>query len=704
MSKPTEATLPGHLGSLTADEEQKLQEAWIHLLRLSGVEESASHNIPDWTPELHQLGGLPLAIAIVGAALRQDGGPLNISCQAYLGWADEVKDIILEQDPMFSCSPSSVWKASTFAFEGALRGNGVRRYTAPVAHFIASCENAVEHRRIRSPVPAARAQPLAVPNHPVVVQLRFLEHPMFDLAIRALAGVNMIIVNRMQDQPNNVPYIEMHSLVRRWLIRTGHDEVFTFASSKMWLFGFATYDCLNTCRVRASKFEPLFREAAKELTRNPGMLANCHIPASEVVSPVLLNAHTELSRSTAFLPVRLAQRSPLHQLATELESEIRDSYEQLENDDWSPAFECWAQQLGEEVESAVGCRHDAEKDDYAPKDFFLNTLDSYGYIPIAFEMVVSSKLLDVGHTDTIGRIGAEITLRTRSLLTAQLDREAFEQLPALLPEDASAFARTWSGRWEKDLVEILRSCLADVFIGVQSSAANTEHLATQLPPPPDNAEAESDQSFGGHLQAITDSSDPRNAFFAVLRRAVKAAAVQFLDSCPAAEQLSEQSDAFRDICERSIRNGLGHRAASAFHAQPLSAMAETDTSFSMLWDLAWLGRFQRSLGSFFAETTFNAISDDFKDAAKQGLIDTLNGYMHDSHSFVQGLANEIFGTPSVSNIFPNWILSGWIDPPDCRKAVHDEVMERLNRSKLTDRTGMGPLFAKIPLGVNNTTF
>jgi hypothetical protein len=49
-----------------------------------------------------ELGGLPLAIAIVGAALRKESGIPSINSQTYLAWADEVKDILLEQDPVFS--------------------------------------------------------------------------------------------------------------------------------------------------------------------------------------------------------------------------------------------------------------------------------------------------------------------------------------------------------------------------------------------------------------------------------------------------------------------------------------------------------------------------------------------------------------------------------------------------------------------------
>ena len=43
------AVPPGHLGNLTDQEERKLQEAWIHLLRLCGVQESVDHETPDRT-------------------------------------------------------------------------------------------------------------------------------------------------------------------------------------------------------------------------------------------------------------------------------------------------------------------------------------------------------------------------------------------------------------------------------------------------------------------------------------------------------------------------------------------------------------------------------------------------------------------------------------------------------------------------------
>jgi hypothetical protein len=698
-----------------------------------------------------ELGGLPLAIAIVGAALRKDGGISSINSQAYLAWADEVKDILLEQDPVFSDYSSSVWKAFQFAFQGILQGTGINQHAAFMAHFAASCENAANlaeyirlYRKFRTGNTAS-TRSAATQGRSVIGQLRFLEIGLFELAIKALAASNMVTVNWIEGGPNDVPYIEMHSLVRRWLGKTNHDKVLTYAGSKMWLLGFGMYDHLNGSRVGASRFEPLLKEVSETLIENPRMLDDSQVPASEAIFPLLLDAQTKLSKSIDFLPAGSAQRSRLRQFSRELESELTNSYDNnLKGIDWSSVFQDWAQGLGEQVEYAV--KSDAEKDDYMLKHFFLETLDAHGCIQIAFGSEAPYELHHVGQTNTIEEIKADITARIESLLVEHLAQEAFSQLPAIAPNESSGFIRTWVKRWEKDVTEIIRNCLAEVFVKLQS-AADTHRLATELPSPSNSASVAGYQSLGGYLQSISSSRDPRNAFFTVLRRTVKAATEQFLklNSCPVVEILNEQKDAFRDICERAIRKSFNDRATDAFWSQPLSA--ETDTVFSMLWALAWPRRFPGDLDNLIAAKTFEAISDDLKDAAKQGFSSTFENYLSDSSSFVQKLAHEVFNASEISNMFPNWILSGWIDPLSddedsddeeptyinlmheskqqtmsamkriyddpanvanegtavqalkstfhCRKAIHNEVMDRLNQPELTDRTGMGPFFAKM---------
>lgn len=698
-----------------------------------------------------ELGGLPLAIAIVGAALRKESGSPSISSSAYLAWPDEVKGILLEQDPAFSDYSSSVWKAFQFAFQGILQGAGINQYATLMAHFAASCENAsnlaeyIRFYRKSSTRNSASIRSTATPIRGVISQLRFLETGFFELAIKALAAVNMVTVNWMEGGPDDVPYIEMHSLVRRWLVSTNHDKVFTYGGSKMWLLGFGMYNQLNGSRVGTSRFEPLLKEVSETLLESPRMAEDSQVPAAEAVFPLLLDAQVKLLKSIDFLPVGSAQRSRLQSFSRELESEIANSYDDNFKDiDWNSMFNDWARELGEQVEYAV--EHDARKNDYMLKDFFLDTLDSHGCIPIAFGSEAPYELHYVGQTDTMREIQADITTRTESLLAEHLDQEAFRQLPAIASNESSAFIRTWSKRWEKDVTEIIRNCLAEVFLKLQSNA-DIQLLATELPSPSNSAAVVESQSVGDLMQSLLSSSDPRNAFFAVLRRTVKAATKRFLDPCPAADILNDQKGAFKVMCERAVRKGFGDRAADAFLSQPLSSEAGTDTVFSMLWELAWHGRFPGDLDNLIAAKTFEAISDDLKDAAKQGFSSTFENYLNGSSSFVEELACEVFSASAIHNIFPNWIMSGWIDPLsddedsddeeptyisliheskqqamsamksiyedrvnvvgedtavqalksmfNCRKVIHDEAMDRLNQSELTDRISMGPFFAKM---------
>jgi len=61
------AASPGMLGKLTLDEERKLQEAWVHLLRLSGIENlekigGSEQPVPDLDGELEQhMSDIPTA-------------------------------------------------------------------------------------------------------------------------------------------------------------------------------------------------------------------------------------------------------------------------------------------------------------------------------------------------------------------------------------------------------------------------------------------------------------------------------------------------------------------------------------------------------------------------------------------------------------------------------------------------------------------
>ena len=269
-------------------------------------------------------------------------------------------------------------------------------------------------------------------------------------------------------------------------------------------------------------------------------------------------------------------------------------------------------------------------------------------------------------------------------------------------------------------------------------------VTTELPSHETDPAVTGDSSFGAYLESITNSKDPRNAFFAVLRRTVKAAAEEALESSPAVDILVDQRNAFRDISESRIRRALGNRAADLFWGEPPSVEPGKNTGFSMLWELAWPARFPGDLSDLIATQTFEAISKSFKKAAEAGFRDFIGTYVWEE-SQIEDLTDKVCGNSGIQNLFPNWIRAGWIDPPsdnedteeeestyidlmdeskqqvlsamkdtydnnitkestavrvlesmlDCRKALHSAIMSKLNRPDLTDRTGMGPFFAKV---------
>jgi len=702
-----------------------------------------------------ELGGLPLAISIVGASMREDNGIPSMNCQAYLTWSDEAKDVLLDQDRQFSDYSSSVWKAFTFAFQKILSGTGGYQYTASMAYFTASCENASNladyfrlYRKIKNKNPG-RNRPLHSLRLAATDQIRFLENGLFELAIAELAAVNMITLNWTGGGPNSLPYIEMHSLVKRWLERSNYGQILTYTAPKMWLLGFGMYDQMVQNQVGLKEFEPLMKEIKASLDNGLDTLHKSCIPMLEIVFPFLLEAQKNLSRSIDHLPAGSDQRRHLRQFSKVLKSEIADSYDyNLEDIDWHSVFQDFVQEFEEQVECAV--KSDAKSQEYMLKDFFLETLDSHGCIPIAFTSAAPYELSNVGQTSSIGDMGAEITAETESLLEKCLSQDSIKQAAEITHEGSHAAIRQWTERWDDDIKDIIGRCLSEVLIK-RHCVTDSKGLVIDTSLPTNTAAEES--SIGDVFRFIT-SSDSSNAFFAILRRAVKTATGQFLTSSPAIDVLNTQRDTFRDACESALRRGLGDRAQQFFWFQSLSSEAEDDTGFSLLWQLAWPARFPGGLEDLIAEQVVNSISNDLKKAAKTGFITAFEPHCqhwlsHGALNLAEDLAESVFEASGISNLFLNWIASGWVDLSDkedddsddgvepiytqligeaqryaldamkaiydnqagavthdsvlqslkrtfeCRKELHDTVMGRLTQPNLTDQSGLGPFFAKM---------
>ena len=687
-----------------------------------------------------ELGGLPLATSVIGASMRKDIGIPGLNCQAYLTWSNEAQVALLEQNPRFSDYDSSVWKAFTFAFREVLSGTHGHQNTSSMAKFIASCENASNfadyfrlYRQFQSNKPGKSLRLTTID------QIRFLENGLFELTIAKLAAVNMITLKWTENSSDSLPYVEMHSLVRKWLECGDHSNMSTFTAPKMWLLGFGMYDQMVQNLVGPEKFEPLMREIKTSLIQGPNTLQNSCVPSAEIIFPFILEAQKALSKSIGFLPAGSGQLRRLHQFSEVLESEITESYDcYLADVDWHSVFQNFAREFSEQVEYAI--ESDGKSQNYTLKDFFLETLGSHECIPIAFTASAPFELSYVGQTSHIEDIKVEITAETESLLEKLLNPESTQQVAELTHEGSRTAILKWTERWEHDVEEIVCRCLCEV-------------LAKFCPiSSPANIEAE-DRNFGGFLQAITRSSNPRNAFFAVLRQAVKAATGQFLTRSPAIPILDTQRDTFRDSSESTLRKGLADRAQRLFYFQPLSSDAERNTDFSMLWDLAWPARFLEGLEDCIAQQVVDFISSDLKKAAKTGFIAAFESYCQPGSSrgasnLAEDLAEEVFEASSLSILFLNWISSGWIDLPidsdasndggesvytkliddaqlctvgamqaiydnhaggtahdlaikalkrtfKCREELHNVIMSRLNQPDLTDRTGMGAFFAKM---------
>ncbi|KAK4902486.1 hypothetical protein LTR49_027008 [Elasticomyces elasticus] len=688
-----------------------------------------------------ELGGLPLAIAVVGAALRKKTGRRSFSSQAYLAWTDEFKEVLLKHDPLFSDYSVSIWKAFQFAFHEILQGTGIKEYAAHIAHFSASCEDAssiAEYIRLYRDVgsrDAASNRNTAVRGRTGISRLQFLDDTKLGLGVDALAAVSMVTVNWAVNQPNDVPHIEMHSLVKRWLCRTNHDMVSSFTASKAWLVGFSMYTHLKEGRVATSRFEPLLENVKKGLLENTPV--GNDVPAPETALALLLDAQMKLTRSFDFLPAGSAQRGRLRGFSDALELELAESYDDNLNEfDWSSVFGIWAERLAESVESVV--EYDAQRDGYILRDFFLETLDSHGCVSSAFQMEAPDELRQAGETKMLLSIQANIGATIGVLLEENLDRKAFECLAFDAAEDSSEFFHTWSRRWGKDVTEILRQCLADVFTRVQPPS-NAPDLATEDTLSSISVTVTDPQSIGASMRAMMDPNDPRTAFFANLRRTVERVVGRALDSSRAKEELNEQKEMFRALCEPAVWRGFGDRAADMSR--------NSHGHFSLLWSLAWPARFPGALDDLIAQVTLDGISEALQHAAKQGFRSTLEKYIENRSSCVERLADEVFGESAISNMFLNWISAGWIDPLqdhqdseeeessyadvmyqarqqtmavmestydspanvvdegavvqalhlalESRRLIHNTVMDKLRDSEVSDRTGVGPYFAML---------
>lgn len=406
----------------------------------------------------------------------------------------------------------------------------------------------------------------------------------------------------------------MHALVRRWLERKRQDKILSLTVPKIWLLGFGRYDQMIQARIGRREPEPLMKEIKLSLSKKTDSLQINGISRAELVLPFLLDAQGKLADSITLLPAGPEQRRRLREFGEELESEITESYEDtLGSFDWPLMFQEFLRELKEQIEYAV--ESNAGNKDYNLKDFFLETLDAHGCIPIAFTTATPYEMSEVGTTTVIQDVGEDITAKTKSMLEKSLSRISIKEAKEITIENSSTSIRQWADKWDGDIKEIVRRSLNEVFATRSISTVTTDlgdkpYLQPEVMP--------EDNSIGSIFQTMTDSSEPKNAFFAVLRQAVKAATGHFLTSSPAVDILDAQRDTFMNECESSMRVALGDRAHD-FHPESPS-FEYGKTLFSILWQLARHVRFPGALEDLIAQQVVDSISNDLKKAAQIGFI------------------------------------------------------------------------------------
>ncbi|KAF4448411.1 phosphorylase superfamily protein [Fusarium austroafricanum] len=667
---------------------------------------------------LRELGYLPAAISIVAGILRGSLGSPQISCEMYLQRCDEARDEDLEESPTLA-NYHSVWKAFEICFHHFISDQTANsKRAAHLAYFVASFEDA---SNLQDGVHLYR---LATRRRDQV-QNNNQNHSFFRRSFDKLVSANFITGNWTKSGDDHVPYIEMHSLFKRWLQRTYPGEIYPLLRPKLWLLGFGMCRQLEHTGVETDRHSSLKSELRASIASHREHWSDNAVSNHELVVPFVLDAVRGLAKSIEILPVDAQQQPGLATYSENLHDSISEVYTDLINTiDWATTLDEFIYQLGDQVEFAVRFASQ-RKPDFKLKDFFLETLDASGCLPIAFKIASSNQFQLGGQIQLIEELKNVIVHNIRSLLSACLGSEATDTVADMchMPHDERrSRGKSWVERWAGDVSEILKRGFDEAFstvcrLGIDPGAPT---------PTSETAGTGQGQDLRLCLPELLIESD-------------------------AMDILEAKSTEIRDVCENAIRRALGDRAGEVFHFQPLSSESDHPTGFSMLWELAWGGRVAGDFTEWVGSMVMDSISQDLKDTSIEELERFLRPHCE---SVAVELADDVKNDSGVSNIFLNWIISGWVDMPDddassddsaqgrgglgpdiheefgilrgqttealqavyaggqqassrevvCRavggifnyrRALHHNIMKRLAAPGLNDRTGLGPFFAKM---------
>ena len=704
---------------------------------ITAVEKAARKRV------VRDLGYLPVAISIVGAILRGSFWSPPISCETYLRRCDESREEDLEEASLLTNYPS-VWRAFDICFQKIVSDDSPSaKRAAALAFCIASFHDSSNIKDCVTLYRLLAHQELQVrpsgesTNTKVFKELRFLDRDFLRRSFDRLASANLITGNWARSNDDHVPYMEMHSLVRKWLRRTHSAMTNSFLCSKLWLLGFGMYQQLEQTGADTRRYNAFKLELQASIQSNQGSWPVSVVPTHETAAAFVLESVAGLGKSLEYLPASLPEQHDLATYSDALRTAIRDAWDdQVSYVEWTSVLEDFMDQLDEQVEWAV--KFDCGRNpDYQLKHFFLETLDSAGCLPIAFDLAAPYQLQLGGQIGLIEDFKSEATHAIGTLLSNCLSLQATieaAELPDVPGENRDhQLIRSWLEKWADDLSNLVKRGLDQTFDVICSQTRITEAH-------------ERGATVAATLSSNFSASFPRNIFFALLRRAIVDTVQDALGESGALEALDLKRHEMRDRCEQAIRRALGDRAEEVFSPQLAIAGPANPILFSILWDLAWSGRFACGLKDWIGSVIMNSISENLQRAVTQQLEDFLIIYCGSNAHY---LAEEVKFDSGFRNIFRNWISSGGIDLPDkeldvdgrpdtdvhetfdkvrasalgiarsfyagdqhalsteaavldglkdifeCRRALHDHIMWRLSRPGLNDQTGLGPLFAKM---------
>jgi hypothetical protein len=653
---------------LDDDAGQDLLTTVLSTLSNNGDQENALHS--DERAVLRNivqcLGGLPLAISIVGTFLRIS---LGITRQGYLSRFSEEAKSLLGRSRSLPDYPNSVWEAFQISFNELLNNEDEPWSSArAMAFFIASLD---ERSALNEWIRICHRVSCSAHPHPrsrsnFVDTLGFLEtENKFLLSFQTLTSVNLITFDPTYGRSEKLPSIEMHSLIRDWLRSKPQIQPAQYLDTRLWLLGFVIHEDLLQTQMSSGRYDLLtldLLQRVRELnvihdsgSGHPGDLDICF--------PFLIRVIDQFRASLGFLQPGSEPYQRLFQaMSNRLASEMRDYFvDELKHLEWDTIFDDFTSEAEQQVEFALEKYPGGRNFDLIK--FFVEALDENASLAIAFNTIAPEELKSFSHIALIESIKQQIVYELRRSTVDYLNKEALQQAVNIFrgsKEEAHDLIINWEREWTKDVVAMIRENFRQVVRRlIPELALQNDGIRSQSSFGTSNNTTQQRETHNSY-RAIAEDTTLMNAFFATLHRSALQATQNYLDNSATLETL------------QSKRHNIGNRMKTVI-LQTLGDQAVEKRKidcFHLLWEIGWGARFDACLPDWIGAEIVDSISEALNKAARKGLEEGFRTIYKTcvpppmEELIISQFMEEIWdNNSSVSLCFPNWILSGWFTSP-----------------------------------------